>query len=356
MREWLEEGFGNPSSLHADGRKAKDAIDDARAMISERLGALFAEVIFTSSGTEAANLALIGAALQNQGGTRRRILMGAAEHHCVLHTAPTLKALGYQVDLIPVDRYARVNLDAFEGMMDEHVLLVSTMHANNELGTINPLREIGEIVRRHGALHHVDAVQTFLREVPEKWSVEDLGADLITVSSHKINGPKGAGAIYIRAGVKLKPVVVGGGQEREMRGGTENVLAIVGFAAAVRAFRPGNIRSARDQFLDGLSAAGFVRTVPAHVLTLSGHAHVSSPEIDAETLLILLDRMEVSASSGAACSSGSIEPSHVLLACGYSAEAAKRGLRFTLGEESADDVAEALRRIVSAREKILGAR
>ena len=351
---WLTEGFGNPSSLHTEGRKAKDAIDSAREVLSETLGCLFAEVLFTSGGTEAANLAVIGAALNNQGSARNRILLGASEHHCVLNTAATLQALGYVVEFIPVDREARLDLSSLSDMSGEDVFLVSTMHANNELGTINPVQEIAHIVHQHGALLHTDAVQTFMAP-GVKWQVNDLDADLVTLSAHKIYGPKGAGAIYIRAGVKLKPLLTGGGQEREMRGGTENVAAIAGFGAAVRVAReyePASV-SPRDAFLDSVVSFGAVRSVNSTEQLLLGHAHVRFPGIDAETILIVLDRLGLSASSGAACSSGSIEPSHVLQAAGYSPDESKEGLRFSFGRDSTMAIAsQAAERVKEAIQQI----
>jgi len=355
MAPWLDEGYGNPSSLHAEGRRAKDAIDSAREILSGALGCLFAEVLFTSGGTEAANLAIVGAALNNVGSPRDRILLGAAEHHCVLNVAPILRALGYRVELLPVDREARLDLNALERSLDEDVLLVSCMHANNELGSINPIRQIADLVHRKGALLHTDAVQTFLAP-GLSWRVADLDADLLTVSAHKLYGPKGAGAIYIRAGVKLKPVQVGGGQEREMRGGTENVAAIAGFGVAVRAADRPVGENLRDEFVERLRPHGAAPSLGSWAGVLSGHAHVRFPGIDAETMLIVLDRLGVSASSGAACSSGSIEPSHVLLACGYSLREAKEGLRFSFGRsttrelaiEAADRVIEGVRQIRSA--------
>lgn len=332
MEPWLRSGFGNPSSLHEEGRRAKDAIDKTREIISNALGCLFAEVIFTASGTEAANLAIIGAALANEDPRRRRVLFSAVEHHCVLHTAPILQRLGYQVELIPVDQIGRVQLDALEQMLSDEVLLVSVMHANNELGTIQPVEEVARLAHGCGALFHCDTVQTFL--IADRGSrIVDLNADLLTISAHKINGPKGAGALYIRAGTKVKPLTAGGGQEREMRAGTENTAAIVGFGEAVRIVPtlPDIRRETRDKFIEMLSIPGIRFTVPDTFSTLGGHCHLRIPGIQAETMLILLDRMGVSASSGAACSSGSIEPSHVLLACGYSQEEAKEGLRFTFG-------------------------
>ncbi len=343
MEPWLAGEFGNPSSLHEEGRRARAAIDEAREVLSSALGCLFAEVLFTSSGTEATNLAILGAALANEDRSRNRVLLGAAEHHCVLQTRPLLERLGYRVELIPVDRIARVDLDALASMLGPDVLLVSVMSANNELGTIQPVAEVAELVHRHGALYHCDGVQTL--------GISDFGLriahpDLASFSAHKIYGPKGVGAIYVKAGTKVKPLAVGGGQEREMRAGTENVAAIVGFAAAMSE-RKAPSQIARDQFLDRLVTAGFVPTVLNREDTLPGHAHVRLPGVDAETMLIRLDRMGISASSGAACSSGSLEPSHVLLACGYSAKEAREGLRFTFGRFTSAAVAEeAARRVI----------
>lgn len=354
MQPWLEREFGNPSSLHAEGRRAKDAIDEARETVSGALGSLFAEVLFTSSGTEAANLALVGAALNNRNPRRTRILIAAIEHHCVLHTQPILERLGYRVEHLPADRTGVVHPP--EGSLED-VLLVSVMHANNELGTLQPVREIADRAHRAGALIHTDTVQTFL--APElDWRIKDLDADIATLSAHKINGPKGVGAIYLRAGVKLAPLAVGGGQEREMRAGTENVAGIVGFGAAVRRRTHsergrGSLSARRDRFLAQLEAAGAVRTVPPAVPMLAGHAHVRFPGIDAETLLIRLDREGASASSGAACSSGSLEPSHVLLACGYSFDEAREGLRFSFGPSTTDaESVEAAKRVVAVVEAV----
>lgn len=419
MRPWLQEKFGNPSSLHAEGREAKAAIDEARERVSAVLGCLFAEVIFTSSGTEAANLAIIGAALANEDSKRNRILFGAAEHHCVLHTEPALRKLGYTVELLPVDRTAVVDVEAMGRAIGDDVLLVSVMHANNELGTLQPVTEIANIAHRNGAPFHCDAVQTFgnflggtedARPDPEDAStgprkghtlvagaskrdrrseakagerrppesngdrstlkvshnplsreqgkfVESLRADLVTISAHKINGPKGVGALYVRAGTKIKPLIAGGGQEREFRGGTENVAAIVGFGEAVRLLPtlPDNRRGARDAFLQAIDPSRTVLTTPNLDNVLTGHAHLRVPGVNAETMLILLDRMGVSASSGAACSSGSIEPSHVLMACGYSEAECKEGLRFTFGRSTTiAEVQEAASRFNEAVRKLTG--
>lgn len=351
MRPWLEGRHGNPSSLHEDGRLAKAAIDEAREEVAVRLGCLFGEVVFTSSGTEAANLAIVGAALGNQDSRRNRILLGATEHHCVLSTAPILERLGYKVDLIPVDRIAVVDLEQFAALMGPDVLLVNVMHANNELGSIQPVREIAEKCHKYGALFHCDAVQTLSST---ENLVDATRANLITVSAHKIGGPV-AGALYIKGGTRVVAVLPGGGQEREMRAGTENVPAIVGLGAAVRALKDcgGSVRRVRDLFVNSLEIEGMQITISDLNRCLPSHAHVRIPGLSAETMLILLDRMGVSASSGSACSSGSLEPSHVLLACGYSPADASEGLRFTFSPRTTEEEAqEAARRVSEAARQI----
>lgn len=348
---------GNPSSLHADGRAAKDAIDEARALFAETLGCLFAEVIFTGSGTEAANQAVIGAALGTTDPARRRVLLGAAEHHCVLHTQPILERLGFTVELIPVSREGQVEPTVLAGRLGPDVAVVAVMHANNELGTFNPIDELGAEVRSAGAVFVVDAVQTF----PWYWAgdIEARPYDVVTLAAHKFGGPPGVGALYIRGGVNVEPLVRGGGQERELRAGTENVLGIIGAAAALREARQEQDRSAlahiRDGFVGGLGP-NWQPTVRESA-TLPGHAHGRFPGISADSMLIRLDGLGISASSGAACSSGSIEPSHVMLACGYSETEALEALRFTLGAGiSRSEAEEAARRIRSAADAIYALR
>jgi cysteine desulfurase len=300
--------------------------------------------------------AVVGVALFFSVLPPRRVLLGAAEHHCVLHTRALLERMGFVVQEIPVDARARIDLDALAAMLGPDVLLVSVMHANNEVGTIQPARSVADLAHGAGALYHCDAVQTFLVPLNGRpWRVADLDADLVSVSGHKVHGPKGVGALYVRAGVKPFPLLAGGGQEREMRAGTENVAGIVGFAAAVDAVREdeggvGRQRDARDAFIEEVSPLeGLTVTVPDARDLLPGHAHVRIEGVDAESMLILLDRMGVSASSGAACSSGSLEPSHVLEAMGLGPEESKRGLRFTFGRTSAlDEAREAARRVCEA--------
>jgi cysteine desulfurase len=262
---------------------------------------------------------------------RKRILLGAADHHCVLHTADNLRKLGYQVDLVPSLKDSAPDLDQLENLLKDDVLLLSLMHANNETGRIYPVEKIVQMCAKWDVVYHCDAVQTFLKDdLPDPVK---LGADLVSVAAHKINGPKGVGGLYIKGGTKIKPLVAGGGQERELRAGTENVVAIAGFGEAIRSNKPHDVGPLRDAFVARLQDAGALPTLPslAQGECLTGHAHVRFPGIDAETLLIRFDQAGLSSSSGSACSSGSVEPSHVLLACGYSEEEAKEGLRFTFG-------------------------
>ncbi|MDM7461310.1 MAG: cysteine desulfurase family protein, partial [bacterium] len=299
-----------------------------------------AEICFTSSGTESCNLAVIGCALKAPP-HRRHILVSAVEHHCVLHAAEWLQSLGYTVEQIPVDGYGQVDPDAVRDRLRDETWLVSVMHANNEIGTLQPVEAIARLCKERGVWFHVDAVQTFgLLPV----DVEAIGCDLLSVSAHKIYGPKGVGALYVRALTPLQPLMVGGGQERDRRAGTENVAGIVGFAEAVKIAQatrtPEAQRQAelRDQFIRAV-----LDTVPDATLTghptqrLPGNAHFRFRGVPADSLLIALDRAGIGASSGAACSAGSLEPSHVLLALGWTETAAQEGVRFTLGRDTTWD-------------------
>lgn len=331
MEPWLGAEYGNASSLYAEGRRARAAIDLAREALAEVFGCLFGEVLFTGSGTEAANTAILGAAIAalKNGIPRRTILLGAAEHHCVTHTAAALYALGFRVAWIPVDAEARVLPEALAPLLSDDVLLISVMHANNEVGGINDVPTLAAMAREHGIWVHCDAVQTFGQlEI----GLDRLGVDILTVSGHKVYGPKGTGAMVLRSGVKIAPLLVGGGQEREMRAGTENVAAIVGFGEAVRRLTPTS-PEARDAFWSALGVPGVVRSLRPETPCLPGHAHLRLPGVGAESVLIVLDRLGVSASSGAACSSGSLEPSHVLKATGLTDEEANEGVRLTFGRD-----------------------
>lgn len=366
MLPWLD--CANPSSQHAAGREARMAIDVAREFVAEAMDCLIGEVIFTSSGTEACVTAILGVARAGLSGGRRRILIGAAEHHAVLHCENQLRQLGYDVQFIPGTPAGAMDVSRLEVAAD--VLLVCAMHANNETGAITDVAAVAEKCKASGSLLFCDAVQAF-----GKLPLPD--ADLIAISAHKVYGPKGVGALRIRAGVNVEPLMAGGGQEREMRGGTENVAAIQGFGTAVSnwllppssrtpqneeanadampAFGDGKarLRGIRDLFIDEVR-----RLIPTAVFTAEGapclptHAHLRIPGVSAEVALINLDRLGVAASSGAACSSGSVEPSHVLIAAGLSDQEAAEGLRFTFGrdntERQAKRAAECLAEAVSA--------
>lgn len=340
MEPWLSGGYGNPSSLHQEGRQARAAIDQSREIFSDLLGCLFGEIVFTSSGTEAANLGVVGGALSARdqyGGYE--VILAAAEHHCVLHTKSILERLDFKVLIAPVDREAKVDIQWLEDHIRPQSALCSVMHANNEFGTLNPIVEIGQLCRKERMFFHVDAVQTF----PDDWSVDEFEADLMTLSAHKFYGPKGVGILYARSGVKPVPLIVGGGQEREVRAGTENVAGIVGAGTAAKIVSSwGDWRTevgkCRDAFEQELGSQ-FIHSVQQSD-RLCGHSHIRFPGVDAETVLIRLDREGISASSGAACSSGSLEPSHVLMACGFSEEEAKEGLRFTFGRNTTIEQAQ----------------
>lgn len=343
MEPYLKAEYGNPSSLHRLGRRARMAIDAARETVAAALNADPAEICFVSSGTESCNLAVIGCALKAPQ-HRRHLLVSAIEHHCVLHAAEWLQPLGYTVEYIPVDRYGQVDPDVVRARIRDETWLVSVMHANNEMGTLQPVEAIAEICKAQGVWFHVDAVQTFgLLPV----DMEAIGCDLLSISAHKIYGPKGVGALYVRAMTPLQPLMVGGGQERDRRAGTENVAGIVGFAEAVRlalASMPAEAErqaALRDQFIRAVLEA-----IPESYLTghpterLPGNAHLRFVGVPADSLLIALDRAGIGASSGAACSAGSLEPSHVLLALGWDETAAQEGVRFTLGRDTRwDDLA-----------------
>lgn len=357
MERWLDPG-GNASSLHAEGRAAKSAIDESRETLADALGCSFGEVVFTSGATESCNMAVIGAA-------RSRALVSAAEHSAVLGAAAAISERGISVEFVPANQYGFIDAESIASRMSNTVSFVSVMLANNETGAITDVKAVARHCREAGALLHVDAVQAFpfLRGA-ERWSVDSIGADLVSLSAHKMGGPAGIGALYVRAGTKIEPLNHGGGQEREMRAGSENVAYIVGFAAAVRHALEHPKRwegraAVRDAFRSELDSACPIPpfwTLPVGA-GLDGHAHLRLPGITAETMLIALDRAGVAASSGAACSSGSVEPSHVLLAMGLPPKSAAEGLRFTFGPESSvEEAREAARRVADVAQAILAAR
>lgn len=339
MRPWLTERWGNPSSIHATGREARAALDDARDTLAAALNADYSEITFTSSGTEADNLAIIGTALASSHSFR--LITTQIEHHAVLHSARFLETQGYSVAYLPVDSFGYVEPGVLEETLKNDVgqpALVSILHGNNEIGTIQDVKALAEIAHTHGALFHTDAVQTF---GSLSLDVMAIDCDLLSVSAHKLYGPKGVGALYARTGVKISPILFGGAQERERRAGTENLPGIVGFGKAVELMQADreeeSIRLAalRDRFIatlfEQISDLQLNGSMPASGRRLPNNVNIAIPEIDGAAVLMSLDRAGIAASSGSACSSGSIEPSHVLRAIGLPDSLAASGIRFSLG-------------------------
>ena len=335
MLPWLTDRFGNPSGSHPVARAARAAVEDARERIAALLGVEPSGVVFTGGGTEADNLAIGGAARGRPG----VVVASAAEHHAVLHSA---EAFGAEVRTVALDGDGAVDLDQLAASLDETVGVVSVMLVNNEVGTIAPLAEVAALVRRRapGAVLHTDAVQGApwldLRSAA-------ADADLVSISGHKFGGPQGVGALAIRNGTELQPIVHGGGQERERRSGTHNVAGIVGMAAALDAVAARRLEEGervaklRERLVDGLLAGvdGAVETGDRS-MKVAGNAHLRFPGVESEALLVLLDEGGICASAGSACASGALEPSHVLVAMGLDATDAASSVRFSLGWTSTD--------------------
>ncbi len=335
MLPYFSQGFGNPSSVYACGQEAKGAMEKARASVARLIGSREEEITFTSGGTEADNFALAGVAFANEK-KGNHIITTAIEHHAILETGKFLKKRGFKVTNLPVDEYGMVAPDDIRKAITAKTILISVMHANNEVGTIQPLAEIGKIAREADILFHTDAVQT-VGHIPV--DVNAFGVDLLSMSSHKLYGPKGVGVLYIRKGTRIAPFMHGGGQERDRRAGTENVPGIVGFgraaeialkemdeeAARLTALRYGLIAALQQRIED-------IRLNGHPVNRLPNNINISVAYVEGEAMLLNLDMKGICASTGSACSSGSREPSHVLLAAGCSHEQARGSLRFTLGK------------------------
>jgi len=343
--------FGNPSSLHDFGLRAKEALERARAVIAGAIGASPRELIFTGSGTEANNLAVLGGARRMRLlGKGDHVVVSAVEHPSVREAARALEAEGFRVTWVPVDAYARVDPDDVRRALTPKTVLVSVMHANNVVGTIQPIAAIAAAVRRTSALFHCDAAQSF-GKIPV--NVNALGVDLLTVNAHKLGGPKGVAALYVRKGVRIDPLVYGGKQERALRPATQNVPGIVGFAKAVelalaeQETERRRLAALRQRLIARLATAipGFhVNGHPTECLPT--HLNIRIDRIEGQALMLELDRRGFATSSGSACSAANHEPSYVLLAMGQSREAAWESLRITLGrtttEASVDALADAL--------------
>ncbi len=337
MRPYLTDIFGNPSSVHSFGQEAKRALDASRDTVARIIGADASEIYFTSGGTEADNLALIGVARANVG-KGNHIVTSAVEHHAVLETCEFLETSGVEVTVVPVDGHGLVDPADVERAITDKTILVSIMHANNEIGTVEPIAEISRITRERGILFHTDAVQT-VGAIPV--NVDELGVDLLSLTAHKFYGPKGVGALYVRRGTRLARLIHGGAQERDRRAGTENVPGIVGLAKALEISQDGIEERAqaqselRDYLIRGLTARiEGVRLNGHPTERLPNNVNVSIENVEGESLLLSLDMAGVAASSGSACTSGALEPSHVLHAIGQPLEAVHGSIRFALGRST----------------------
>ena len=353
MLPYLKEQYGNPSTLYRLGRESKIAIEKARSQVAQAIDAREEEIFFTGSGTESDNMALKGVLYGPAAKGKKHLITTKMEHHAILHTAQSLEKKGFSVTFLDVDSNGLVDLEQLEQAITPDTALVSIMAANNEVGTIQPIGEIGKICRKHGVLFHTDAVQAF-GHMPI--DVNEMQIDLLSLSAHKINGPKGAGALYIRKGLLLHPVIEGGGQERNRRSGTENVAGIVGLGAAAQlAMETMEQESRRLKQLAQKLTEGVLR-IPETILTghpeqrLPGACSFAISAIEGESLVLYLDMEGICASTGSACSTGSLDPSHVLMAIGLSHEVAHGSLRLTLGrfntEQDVDYILEKLPQVV----------
>ncbi len=334
MRPYLESTFGNASSFHQKGQAARHAVETAREKIAEMLQVEPGDIIFTSGGTESDNLAVRGAVMEHML-KRRHLVVSTIEHQAVLYVAKHLEKRGVRVSYVPVDANGVVNLKALEGAVTDETALVSLMHVNNETGVIQPIEEAAKIAHAKGAYFHVDAVQSF-GKLPIH--PEELGIDLLTISAHKICGPKGAGALYLKKGVKIQALLHGGHQEKNIRPGTENVAAIAGFGKAVEllgqtpAEEQSRVRKLRDRLHEGLKkSVPDIRLNGDESKRIYNTLNLSFPGLDGETLLMNLDLKNIYVSTGSACTAGSVEPSHVLLAMGLEEKLARAAIRFSLG-------------------------
>ena len=346
MLPYFSDSFGNPSSIYTLAQEGLKAVDDSREKVARVLGCRISEVVFTSGGTESDNTALKGAAFAlKQSGNH--IITSSIEHHAVLHTCHQLEQFGFEVTYLPVDRYGLVDPDDVARAVTEHTILVSIMLANNEIGTIEPISEIARLVKEEARsldrtiVVHTDAVQgAGLLDL----DVKKLGVDVLSLSAHKFYGPKGVGALYVRRGTPFEPQLMGGGQERQRRSGTENVPGIVGMAVALklvaeeREWVSAHCQRLRDKLIQRI----FERVDKAHLnghptQRLASNVNISFELVEGEPILLGLDLSGICASSGSACSSASLEPSHVLLATGLTADLAQGSLRLTLGKDNTED-------------------
>ena len=356
MLPFFDKKFGNASSLHSWGRGAREALEESREKVAELINADASEIVFTGGGTESDNLAIKGIAFKHGKG---HIITSSIEHPAVLETCRYLEKKGFDVTFLPVDKYGLVSPEDVEKAIKDNTILISIMHANNEIGTIEPIEEIGKIAKKHGIIFHTDAVQSVGKI---KVDVKKIDVDLLSMSSHKIHGPKGVGALYVKHGVKLEPILHGGGHEYGLRSSTENVAGIVGFAKACEIARKRlhedaeKMKKLRDKIIE--------ETLKIEETYLTGHPNKRLPNnasfyfkgIEGESLVLMLDAKGIATSTGSACSSKKLQPSHVLLAIGIKPEDAHGSLRVTLGrenrEEEIDYFLEVLPQVVEELRKI----
>lgn len=354
MIEHLEEAYGNPSSIYKIARENKSIIEDNREKVAKAINAEKSEIYFTGGGSEANNWALKGIA-ESYKSKGKHIITTNVEHHAILHVCNYLETIGYEVTYLPVDEEGNINLEDLKSAIRPDTILISIMFANNEIGTINPIAEIGKIAKENGVLFHTDAVQAIGHTEVD---VKSMNIDLLSMSAHKFYGPKGIGALYIKKGIKITPLIHGGGQERGRRAGTENINGIIGMGTAIELaiaeLKPEEERltKLRDKLIDGI-----LKTIPYCWLNgtrknrIAGNCNISFEFIEGESVLLFLDMNNICASSGSACTSGSLDPSHVLLAIGLPHEKAHGSLRVSLGlfntEEDVDYLLEKLPPIVA---------
>ena len=342
MLPYFSEQYGNPSELHRLGRQARAAVEAARAQVAAVLGAGEKEIVFTAGGTESDNLALFGSLARHQPG---HLIVSAIEHPAVMEAARALNRVGWAVDFIPVNGDGIVDMDAYEQAFRDDTRLASIMVANNVVGSVQPIAALARIAHERGALFHTDAVQA-VGSLPV--DVTELGVDLLSLSGHKLYGPKGIGALYVKRGTRLQPILHGGGHERRLRSGTENVPGIVGLGVAmsVAAEQLPEVRPRLERMRDKL-AAGVVARIPEVTYLghpterLPGNVAFSVRYVEGESMLLQLDAQGFMVSSGSACASGSLEPSHVMLALGLGAEEAHGSMRISLGRENTEEEADA---------------
>lgn len=356
MLPFFRQLYGNPSSLYQLAQKAKGAVEEARERVARLINARVEEIVFTGGGTEADNMAIKGVAYANRK-KGNHIVTSKIEHHAVLNTCKWLEKQGFRVTYVDVDKYGVVDVDQLTDSLTDKTILISIMHANNEVGTIEPVQEISKIAREKGIYFHTDAVQT-VGKLPV--DVEELGVDLLSLSAHKIYGPKGVGVLYIRKGVKLSPLIHGGHHERGKRAGTENVPGIVGLGKACELVageitnEAERLKGLRDRLYEGLNKQIDDLILNGHPeKRLSGILNICIEHIEGESMLINLDLEGIYASSGSACTSGSLEPSHVLSAMGISPEISHGSLRFSLGRETRrEDIERVIEVLPSIVEKL----